>query len=46
MGGSLLAERGVATCALAAAIGERELTHWLLNKMLRPQWCPPAATMC
>lgn len=40
--GSLLAERGVAAIArwLPFAISERELTHWLLNKMLRPQLIP------
>ena len=40
--GGLLAERGVAAIArwLPFAISERDLTHWLLNKMLRPQQVP------
>jgi hypothetical protein len=40
--GSVLAERGVAAIArwLPFPISERELTHWLLNKMLRPQTLP------
>jgi len=40
--GGLLAERGVAAIArwLPFPIGERELTHWLLNKMLRPYMLP------
>ncbi|HNP69533.1 MAG TPA: glutamate mutase L [Kouleothrix sp.] len=40
--GGLLAERGAAAIArwLPFAISERELTHWLLNKMLRPQTIP------
>lgn len=40
--GGLLAERGVTAIArwLPFAISERELTHWLLNKMLRPQLIP------
>jgi hypothetical protein len=40
--GGLLAERGVAAIArwLPFAISERDLTHWLLNKMLRPHLVP------
>jgi MutL protein len=40
--GGILAARGVAAIArwLPFAIGERDLTHWLLNKMLRPQMLP------
>ena len=40
--GGLLAERGAAAIArwLPFAISERELTHWLLNKLLRPQTIP------
>jgi hypothetical protein len=40
--GGVLAERGVAAIArwLPFPIGERALTHWLLNKMLRPQTLP------
>lgn len=40
--GGVLAERGTAAIArwLPFPIGERELTHWLLNKMLRPQTLP------
>ncbi|HJZ48220.1 MAG TPA: glutamate mutase L [Roseiflexaceae bacterium] len=40
--GGVLAERGVAAIArwLPFPIGERDLTHWLLNKMLRPQTLP------
>jgi hypothetical protein len=40
--GGLLAERDVKAIArwLPFPIGERELTHWLLNKMLRPQMLP------
>lgn len=40
--GGLLTERGVAAIArwLPFAISERDLTHWLLNKMLRPHLVP------
>lgn len=40
--GGVLAERGVAAIArwLPFPIAEDELTHWLLNKMLRPQMLP------
>jgi hypothetical protein len=40
--GGILAERGLAAIArwLPFPIGERDLTHWLLNKMLRPQTLP------
>lgn len=40
--GGVLAERGLAGIArwLPFPIGERDLTHWLLNKMLRPQTLP------
>jgi hypothetical protein len=40
--GGVLAERSVAAIArwLPFPIGERDLTHWLLNKMLRPQALP------
>jgi hypothetical protein len=40
--GSVLSERGLAAIVrwLPFPIGERELTHWLLNKMLRPQVLP------
>src|SRR6266540_983207 len=40
--GGLLAERGIAAIArwLPFAISDRELTHWLLNKMLRPYMLP------
>ena len=40
--GGVLAERGLAGIArwLPFPIGERDLTHWLLNKMLRPQTIP------
>jgi MutL protein len=40
--GALLAERGLAAIArwLPFPINERDLTHWLLNKLLRPQVLP------
>jgi hypothetical protein len=40
--GAVLAERGLAAIArwLPFPINERDLTHWLLNKMLRPQVLP------
>jgi MutL protein len=40
--GAVLAERGLAAIArwLPFPINERDLTHWLLNKMLRPQITP------
>jgi hypothetical protein len=40
--GGVLAERGIAAIArwLPFPIGERDLTHWLLNKMIRPQALP------
>jgi hypothetical protein len=40
--GAVLAERGLAAIArwLPFPITERDLTHWLLNKMLRPQILP------
>jgi MutL-like protein len=40
--GAVLADRGLAAIArwLPFPIGERDLTHWLLNKMLRPQLLP------
>jgi hypothetical protein len=40
--GMVLAERGLAALArwLPFPIDERQLTHWLLNKMLRPQVLP------
>jgi hypothetical protein len=39
---AVMAERGLAAIArwLPFPIGERDLTHWLLNKMLRPQMLP------
>jgi MutL protein len=40
--GAVLAERGLAAIMrwLPFPIGERDLTHWLLNKMLRPHVLP------
>lgn len=40
--GAVLAERGIEAIArwLPFPISERDLTHWLLNKMLRPQLLP------
>jgi hypothetical protein len=40
--GGVLAARGVAAIArwLPFPIGEADLTHWLLNKMIRPQTLP------
>jgi hypothetical protein len=40
--GALLAQRGLTAIArwLPFPINERDLTHWLLNKMLRPQVLP------
>jgi uncharacterized protein (TIGR01319 family) len=40
--GAVLAERGIESIArwLPFPISERDLTHWLLNKMLRPQLLP------
>jgi hypothetical protein len=40
--GAVLAERGLASIArwLPFPISERDLIHWLLNKMLRPQILP------